>query len=260
MIEGFKTVFSWSSNKSLVEGGEFKFISIYVASVTIKMISRMPGPTHHKQETEKVFLKSWIHLFSLYWRTLFEARSQRPPLVLIQNPICACFFPQSLGLFHYGSLAFTVIASEGEMMWHWVPAGQGLVVLVAVQLKPAPACFPPVYLHLNLWPLNLICFPDIAPLNRYLWLCDLWVGLLGPLSLKYTSGFQRSPPTLTRSVWLPSITLCRHHQAFWSADLSAHFKAGHKNTVFKGKLVINLSEITVWGLIPFLAVIMLPRM
>lgn len=93
MIEVFKTVFSWSSNISLVEGGEFKFISIYVASVTIKMISRMPGPTHHKQETEKVFLKSWTHLFSLYWRTLFEARSQRPPLVLIQNPKCAFFSP-----------------------------------------------------------------------------------------------------------------------------------------------------------------------
>lgn len=62
----FKTVFSWSSNKSLVEEGQFKFIFIYVASVTIKMISRKPRPTHHKQEAEKVFLKSWSNIFSLY--------------------------------------------------------------------------------------------------------------------------------------------------------------------------------------------------
>lgn len=57
----------------------------------------------------------------------------------------------------------------------WVPGGQGLVVLVAVQLKHAPACFLPVYLHLNLWPLNLICFPD-SPFKSPLPLtlpCDL---------------------------------------------------------------------------------------
>lgn len=118
-----------------------KFISIYVASVTIKMVSRCfetqgPDAQQAKQLQEKNSILTGRNLEFPY----FTGKHSYSVPFGFDPESKICVVSQLLGLFNYRSLAFIVFASGGEIMWHClrslqVKAVVQLVVLVAVQLN-----------------------------------------------------------------------------------------------------------------------------